>query len=219
MKFDIYTCCVTRGELARLSEFQLSAVAVKSLPKKDREFARTIPALTIEVIRTCERYGLFDDFRFKQTRIRGNWFLWKRRKRGETRLYTVLDVAVARLVAWGRATGLTIREMALLIRGQSDVRALIAADGAESVYAYRIGRTFAGCVVPVGEKVKRIDDPQIGEDWIFPIAWLGLTGSVLPRVRKMREVHPAVWRHSWVTPDHVIATEAKRSERVQSVQS
>jgi hypothetical protein len=210
MKFKIETPCVTRGELVQLSAFKLPVAAVKHLPAKEREAARTIPGLTVEMVRTCERYGLFDDFRLKVSRDRGYWFLWKRRKRGETRLYTVLDVAVARLVSWGRASGLTMRELALLIRGRSDVRALIAADGAESVYAYRIGRTFeGGCVVPAENRgLLRLSDPGIGQEWDFPIAWLGLNGNLLPKVQKLRAVHPEVWRHRWVEPSAVMTAEA-----------
>jgi hypothetical protein len=99
-----------------------------------------------------------------------------------------------------------MRETALMIRGRGDVRALIAADGAESVYAWRIGRAFDAAVVPVGmaDELTRVSPDQ---SWIFPIAWLGLNGNVLPRVQKMRAVQPDVWRHRWMEPAAVVSME------------
>jgi hypothetical protein len=211
----IDTPCVTRAELIRLSEFTLPAAAVKDLPKGDRAVARRVPGLSYEQVRTCGYYGLFDDVLVKNTRQRGNWILWKPRRRGDTSVYTVRDIATARLVSWMRRDGLTMREIAMVLRGAPMVRATMIAEVADHVYVSRIGRSIDGCVVPAGDTYP---PTQFGRFWTFPLAWLGIKNNVLPRVRKMRSVSPnVVWRRRSVPVERVMIMQQEAAERLRQI--
>jgi hypothetical protein len=212
--------CVTRAELIRLSAFTLPAAAVRHLPKGDRAVARRVPGLTREQVRAVAYYGLFDAFQVKNSKARDWWILWKPRRRGDTSLYCTLDVMTARLVAWMRRDGLTMARIALLLRGEASARALMLSDTAESLSAWQIGRGFGGCVVPFGGS---LNPGRHGREWTFPIAWLGLTTNILPRIHTLREANPnIVWRRRSLPVEQVAemqqrtaALEASRAEQAK----
>jgi len=206
MDLDYQTRCVTRADLVKWSAFTLPRKAVKRLPKKDREGARIVPGLTLEMVRTCERLGLFDAFCPKHSALRGAWLLWKPRRRGETRLYTVLDVATARLVAWMKRDGFTNREIAIILRGRSESKALIASEAADRLIVSRWrGQLGVACILPKNERWAK---PSPGEErFEFPLAWLGMRSSVLPMIQKQRSIAPAVFMwNRWLEPTAVMAS-------------
>ena len=197
--------CLTRNELVTLSGFRLPARAGR----------QNVPGLTLEQVRTLERYGAFQDFTLHPSRKHDVVLVWGRRKRGQRRLYSMRDVLVARLVAWMLRDGLTMREAILLVRGSS-VRVTLSASTAEVVYAWRWGANPATGAAMSFADVKRFSELRNGysqpnREWQFPLEWLGFGRDVLPRVRKLREQQPTIVTHRRpMTPAEIVAEGAQQ---------
>ena len=190
--------CVTRAELLAFSGFRLPHAAADVV----------VPPLSTERLRTAERYGLFDNVAGVWNGSNGATVQWvaRRGRQGDARLYTIRHVAVARLIAWMQRDGLKIREIALILRGPASVAATLRASNAEAVYVYRVGESVADGACASMQMLKGMKpvDPAIGRQWLFPLAWLGMNGEVLPRVQKIRERKPYVWNRRPMTPAEIV---------------
>ena len=192
--------CLTRNELVTLSGFRLPVRAGR----------QNVPGLTLEQVRTLERYGAFQDFTLHPSRKHDVVLVWGRRKRGQRRLYSMRDVLVARLVAWMLRDGLTMREAILLVRG-CFVRVTFSASTAEVVYAWRWGANpVTGAAMSFAD-MKRFSGVRGDQEWLFPLEWLGFGRDVLPRVRKLREQQPTIVTHRRpMTPAEIVAENAQQ---------
>ncbi|HVL66766.1 MAG TPA: hypothetical protein VM364_05835 [Vicinamibacterales bacterium] len=157
-----------------------------------------VPPLTEAQIRTFDqRYGLFDlPLRHPEnygTGDRSSWVTWQvvPRRQGETRMYGSADVVTARLAAWMLNEGLTYTQVVSVLRG-SLVRAILpTCDYRPSSRRELLVSGAIGAVFDVGDPsvADLLTDPRCLR---FPLAWLGVTTDVLPRMHKMRDEAPFV---------------------------
>jgi hypothetical protein len=226
MRLDLQTPCITRAELVRLSEFRLPVAALtKYVPegtkpprgRKAREALRHVPGLSYEQVRASERRGLFDPFVVVPAgagRPLAEWIRWTPRARGDVRLYSLLDVAVARLLAWLLCDGFTAYEARRIIRDDAGglVRVTMGAETADGVYIWRIhGHPANGWCDRANQPFAPMD-PEIGSQWFYPLAWLGIKGDALPRIRKYLRQSPDVWARSWEPRTELAAQQQHKLE-------
>lgn len=202
---------ITREELARLSGFRLPKAAVL-----ERGMREVVPALTEAQVRTFDhRYGLFDEpLRHPENYKTGDisrmvsWLTPKRRQ-GETWLYGTGDAATARLAAWMLNEGLTYTSCVSVLRGRC-VRAVLSFDNCAPTSDVELVVSGADGALFTAAELADLDarglDPGVHR---FPLAWLGITSDVLPRMQKMREDAPNVWRHRWLSREDALAAQAK----------
>jgi hypothetical protein len=220
-----YELWVTRPELMRLSGFTLPMASIPAdqrarlgpVAVRDR---LTVQPRSTDQIRTLERHGLLDLFipkRRSRTQPVGEvLIIWHRpkRKRGDSALYSLLDVVTARLVGWMLKTGLPYSTVRDALRGQGSARAtlLYALDHVPGAML-TVNETSA--LVLGKDQLRQLD--AIGTPkprQLFPLAWLGLERDVLPRIQKMRTDKPDVmrWRQEW--PAAVLQKERAAAERI-----
>jgi DNA-binding transcriptional MerR regulator len=215
-----------RRQLSQWSAFDLPKAALGDMPASSlaalkaaikagdakTESPLKVPGLSYEQIRTLERHGLFDDYLLKHRRKDGEAFvLWKPRRRGDTRLYTVRDLFVCRLAAWMLHAGVSMQELATVLRREGEAAVTFQAPGAETVFVCRhaTGRPWsAGASASLSEAAafhrRAVEDwaaSGLPADallwWSFPLAYLGYR-QTLPKLQKEIERAPVVrWNHEW----------------------
>jgi hypothetical protein len=199
------TPCLTRAALLRWSAFRLPVAAGKR---------RTVPALTLEQFRRFERRGCFDAFRFFGTPDRPV-LAWKPRVRGATALYSVYDVATARLIAWMLYWGVPHRVVANTLHGSKGsarallgvstaVSALILQDGTGLIADAAALRRFRDLYSRYAHLSPEIDLKE------FSLAWLGIRRT-FPRIKKELGKAPTVplWNRRVPLDDAISAQEAR----------
>jgi hypothetical protein len=217
-----YELWVTRPELMRLSGFTLP---MASIPVEQR--ARLGPValrdrLTVQLrstdqIRTMERHGLLDLFvpkRRARTQLAGEAFIiWRRpkRRRGDPALYSLLDVATARLVGWMLKEGLPYSVVRDALRGQGAARATIWY-ALEHVPGAMLMVDDVQALVLGPDHVRQLA-PSASQK-LFPLSWLGLERDVLPRIQKMRAEKPDVIRWRQELPAAVLQKERTAADRI-----
>lgn len=193
-----WTLAISREELARLSGFRLPKTAAREGRRE------VVPALTAAQIRNLDRYGLFDAYQIHlEHRFTGGplvtWRPRTPRTRGEARFYRgLVDVATARLAAWMLAEGLTYTQVVLALRTEM-VRACFSprtlAEDSDDVVFVR------------GADIGLSNARDLGRQGLlaalhahqrFPLAWLGMGSDALPRLQKLAEAQPDVWRQHWM---------------------
>lgn len=205
---ELHTPCLTRHRLMDLSgspSFRLPAAA------KGR--TREIAALSYEQVRYFERHGCFDDYllRFGPRTD----FVWKPRPLGATALYTLLDLAIARLCAWMLQEGVPHKVIVEVLRGQPSGRVTIAAPNADHVLV--VDET--AWMIPEG---KGADDiaamyatfgrPLTPENTKrFPIAWLGITEKFVSGLQKELERSTVPLWNRHLTPAEALTLQEKRA--------
>jgi hypothetical protein len=223
-----YELWVSRPELMRLSGFTLPMASIPAdqrarlgpVAVRDR---LTVQPRSTDQIRTLERHGLLDLFIPKQrTRtapVGQAIIIWRRpaRRRGDSALYSLLDVATARLVGWMLRDGLSYSVVRDALRGAASARATL----------WWALEHLPGAMLMVSERAALVLGPdQLREldaaapsvplkpRKLFPLAWLGLERDVLPRIQKMRTDKPDVirWRQEW--PAAVLQKERAAAERI-----
>lgn len=210
---DPYVLWATRAEALPLTGFRLPLASIppelrarlSATAIRDR---LTVPARTADQMRTLERHGLCDQFiakNRKQPKPNDSVFvLWRRpkRRRGDVALYSLLDIATARLVGWLLKEGLSYGVVRDVLRGPGGVaRALLMYAIEEVPGAVLAISPYGGAIYsPEGLRDSRSRAPDVAYRE-FPLAWLGIKTDVLPRLSKTRETHPTVtrWRQE-VTP-------------------
>lgn len=206
----LYRPCLTRSALLRWSGFRLPAVA-----RKPRE----VPALTLEQLRGFERRGCFDAFHFCGS-LERPLLVWKprKRKRGATALYSIYDVATARLIGWMLAWSVPHLVIATILRSSKSAgRALLDAQTAE--YALVLQNSSGFIAGEQGLRDYRAlyskyahlsPDRDIKQ---FPLEWLGMRGA-LPRIQKELGKAPTVplWNRRVPLDVAISAQEARAQE-------
>jgi hypothetical protein len=131
-----YELWVTRPELMRLSGFTLPLPSIpvdqraRLGPLAVRDRLAVQPRST-DQIRTMERHGLLDDFLAKPRTcthpVGQPIIIWgrTRRRRGDPALYSLLDVATARLMGWMLKAELSYSVVRDALRGQGSARATL----------------------------------------------------------------------------------------------
>ena len=188
----------SRRELSRLSAFTLPNGA-------------KVPGLSVPVIRTAERHGLIGSALLGFKEIKGKPLalsVWRRRKRGEVRVYTVVDVMVARLLAWLLSDGWTMQTVSrmaltwcwrysleLFIKGNDPTSELVVSDGHDvSVMGAALSGNEAG-------RLER-SAGEHGAVYRYPLRMLGISGGSLSRLQKSKALQPVreVWMHGKLRP-------------------
>jgi hypothetical protein len=185
---NIHKPCLTRAAVLRWSAFRLP-VAAGTVAR------RTVPALTLEQFRRFERRGCFDAFHFFGTPDRP-MLAWKPRRRGATALYSIHDVATARLIAWMLHWGVPHRAIVLTLRGErSHGRAFLDVTWVECALVIQ---NSTGLVVTAEgladyrAMYSRYAHLSPERDLMpFPLAWLGM-GRAMPRISKELGKAPTV---------------------------
>jgi hypothetical protein len=179
----------------------------------------TIPPRTVDQLRTLERHGLCDGFiakdRKRPTAGSSVLLLWHRpkRRRGEVALYSLLDVATARLVGWMLKEGLSLNLVRQVLRGPDQTAGALLLWALEHVPGATLVLSTGGSGFIMSAADLREPDRRVPGFYVhrFPLAWLGLERDVLPRLQKMREDKPEVIRWRQAVAPAVLHAEAAHS--------
>lgn len=178
-----------------------------------QEHPAHVPGLTVDQVRGFEKHGLFDEPVLKAHGSPAELQIWwkvRRRKQGATRLYSVLDVATARLTAWLLRDGAKHREIERWLRGTgNEIKAFIPGD--DDFPLLGLWPDGGACLV----------EQQVADGYpqrypgcpplkIYRLAWLGIESDALPRIQKMREKRPAI--HMWNRVELPAAIAAHQAE-------
>ena len=181
----------------------------------------TVPSRTVDQLRTMERHGLCDGFIAKdRTRPAAGssvLLLWHRpkRRRGEVALYSVLDIATARLVGWMLKAGLAFGVIRQVLRGPGQGSGALLLYALEHVPGATLVVTADGNGFVMSAADLRDADRRVPGRYVhrFPLAWLGLERDVLPRLHKMRQSRPEVIRWRQAVDPAVLHAEREAAAR------